>query len=150
MNTIKVKSFYLCGGMGVFGKERFLEGNEWRIYFKDKIESISNGKVMCCNPNDHFNFLDNSGYKDQREIMEFDLYKVRNSDAIIVNFNDPKSIGSACEMMAAYERKIPIIGLCEIEKVDKLHPWLKCMCNRIFIDREELLLYLVKHYMNDD
>lgn len=144
------KVFYLCGGMGLFWKERFNEGNEWRVDIKDRIEQISNGKVKCCNPNDYFNFLDRSTYESDKEVMEFDLYKVRNSDLVIVNFNDPKSIGSACEMAMAYELKIPIIGLCENGEEKILHPWLKEFCNRVFTDREELILYVTKHYVKED
>jgi len=136
--------------MSLFGAERFGEANEWRIDLKGEIEQISGGKVKCCNPNDHFNFLDDTTYESQREIMEYDLYKVRNSNLLIVNFNDPSSIGTACEMAIAYDKKIPIIGLCESVKIEKLHPWLKCFCNRIFTDREELILYVLKQYMNED
>lgn len=107
------KVFYLCGEMGLYGKEHFEETNIWRVNIKNQIEEISAGKVKCCNPNDLFNFLSNKDYKTQREIMNYDLFKVRNSDLVIVNFNDPKSIGSACEMAIAFEHKIPIIGLCE-------------------------------------
>lgn len=136
--------------MGKFGKERFEECNSWREDIKNKIIEQSNEKVKCCNPNDHFNFLDNTTYKTQREIMECDLHKVRNSDAIIVNFNDPQSIGSACEMAIAYELKIPIIGLCENnENESLLHPWLKEFCIRIFNNREELVLYVIKHYIDE-
>lgn len=136
--------------MGIFGKERFAEANEWRIDIKNQIDYISNGRVKCCNPNDHFNFLDDTEYECQREIMNYDLYKVRHVCCIITNFNDPKSIGSACEMAIAHELKIPIIGLCENGEEKFLHPWLKEFCERIFTDREELILYIIKHYINDN
>lgn len=136
--------------MGLFGKEQFDEANEWRLDIKRRVEENSNNKVKCCNPNDHFNFLDDYGYKSQKEIMNFELYKIRNSNALIVNFNDPKSIGSACEMAVASENKIPIIGLCENGEEKIIHPWLKEFCERIFTEREELVLYMFKHYVNDD
>lgn len=143
------KKIYLCGGMGAFGRERFEECNNWREHIKSEFIDYSIEKVRCCNPNDHFNFLDDTAYKTQREIMEFDLHKVRNSDVIIVNFNDPKSIGSACEMAIAYELKIPIVGLCENGEEKELHPWLKEFCVRIFDNIEELILYVIKHYINE-
>lgn len=136
--------------MGLFGKEQFDKCNDWRLDIKTLIEEGNNGKAKCCNPNDHFNFLDDCGYKTQREIMDFELYKIRNSNALIVNFNDPKSIGSACEMAVAFENRIPIIGLCENREENIIHPWLKEFCERIFTDREELILYMIKHYVNDD
>lgn len=144
------KTFYLAGGMSKFGKEEFDQCNEWRDYIKNKIENSCNGNVQCCNPNNHFNFLDDSTYKSEREIMEYDLYRVRSSNAIIVNFNDSKSIGTACELAVAHEYRIPIIGLCENNEENILHPWLKEFCNRIFTDREELILYLFHHYINED
>lgn len=134
--------------MGKFGKAKFDESNEWRCDIKRKIENITNCTVRCCNPNDHFNFF-NSTYETQKEIMEYDLHKVRKSNAVIVNFNDPQSIGSACEMAIAHELKIPIIGLCEHGEEKQLHPWLKEFCWRIFTDREELILYMVQHYAKE-
>ena len=94
---------------------------------------------------------DKNDYINDREIMEYDLHRVRKSDAVIVNFNDPKSIGSACEMAIAYQLRIPIIGLCENgeEKVI-IHPWLKEFCARIFTDREDLVLYVMHHYLNEN
>lgn len=135
--------------MGLFGKQRFEEANNWRIYIKNEIEEKSNGKAKCCNPNDHFSFLDDDS-KSEREAMEYDLYRVRNADLIIVNFNDPNSIGSACEMAIAFEYKIPILGLCESNEQNILHPWLKSFCNRIFNNKEELILYILKHYVYED
>lgn len=135
---------YLCGGMGKFGRENFDIGNEWRVYFQCKFSDYSN--IVMCNPNNHFNFKDEIDYKSQREIMEYDLHRVRNSDLIIVNFNDPNSIGSAMELAIAYEKKIPILGLCEHGEDAELHPWLKEVCNRIFHNREDLFLYTIKHY----
>ena len=32
--------------MGLFGEERFDEGNEWRVDLKNQIEQISEGKVL--------------------------------------------------------------------------------------------------------
>ena len=112
-------------------------------------EEISNGKVKCCNPNEHYNFL-NVDYESQREVMEYDLHRVRNSDLIITNFNAPGSIGSACEMAIAHEKKIPIIGLCENGEKEDIHPWLKEFCNRIFSDREELITFVAQHYIKED
>lgn len=149
MSKINKYFIYLCGGMGSFGKERFNESNEWRVDIKEKLEDISGGKVVAINPNDHFSFLNDSNI-NEREVMEYDLHRVRESDLIIVNFNDPKSIGSAAEMAIAYDRRIPILGLCEDCEAEELHPWLREFCNKIFTDREELLLYVCKHYINGD
>ena len=135
---------YLAGGMGKFGKENFDKSNVWRTYCKEILE---NGKyVNVINPNDYFNFLEEPKYKSEREVMEFDLNKVRNSDLIIINFNDMYSLGSMAELSIAYEKRIHVIGL-DIEK-QKLHPWQIEMCNRIFNDIDEMLDYVKDYYLS--
>ena len=83
-------TIYLAGGMGKFGKENFDECNKWRVLCKREFEDYdSQYYVYVDNPNDYFNFVEEPRrYQSQREIMEFDLNKVRNADLIIINFND--------------------------------------------------------------
>lgn len=79
--------------------------------------------------------------------MEFDLYKVRNSNLIIVNFNSPASLGTMAELAIAYEKRIPVIGLCEGD-AGTLHPWQTEMCTRIFTDMYELTAYVNDYYLS--
>lgn len=147
-NSMRECVIYLCGGMGKFGKENFNESNEWRLYCKRKLENCpSEHKVraITINPNDYFNFLEDTTYNSQKEVMEFDLYKVRNSDLLIVNFNDMYSLGSMSEMAIAYDRRIPIIGLNTNNQ--ELHPWQHEMCNRIFNDIDKMLAYIKNFYL---
>lgn len=97
------------------------------------------------NPVDYYNSKE-TRYDNYREIMEFDLNALRNSDLVIVNFNDPNSLGTCAELAIAYEMKIPIIG---INKEDKeLHPWLVCFTNKMFKDLREAVEYVVEFYLN--
>lgn len=140
-------NIYLCGGMGKFGKENFGECNKWRKYCKRILENCEcEYKVKAINPNDFFNFIDEPPqYNTQNEVMRLDLHKLRNSDLVIVNFNDMYSLGSMAELAIAHERRIPIIGL----DVDKqiLHPWQVCMCERIFNNIDEMLDYIQDFYL---
>ena len=142
-----IYTIYLAGGMGKFGKDNFDESNQWRVYCKKVLEACEGDyKVKVTNPNDYFNFVENPPtYASQREVMEFDLNKVRNSDLLIVNFNDMYSLGTMAEIAIAYEKKIPIIGL-DRDKQD-LHPWQIEMCNRIFDDIDEMLDYVRNYYL---
>lgn len=146
---MKEFSIYLAGGMGKFGKDKFNVGNNWRVYCKSIIDEYSVDKstnVTVINPNDYFNFIDEPPrYESQREVMEFDLNKVRNSDLLIVNFNDMYSLGTMAELAIAYDRRIPVIGL----NIDNaiLHPWQEEMCARIFIDIDETLNYVKDFYL---
>lgn len=140
---------YLAGGMGKFGKEQFDIANDWRIDLKNQLENICcNYKVHCINPNDYYSYLDENTYDSEREVMRFDLNKVRNSHFVIINFNDVYSLGSMAELAIAYDRSIPVIGLCENSELDNIHPWQKEMCEKIFKDREDLVLYVLKYYLD--
>ena len=138
---------YLCGGMGKFGKDNFEKSNTWRIYCKNTLENCEcEYSVKAINPNDYFNFVEEPPrYVSQREVMELDLHKLRNSDLVIANFNDMYSLGSMAELAIAYDRRIPIIGL-DIDK-QELHQWQIEMCNRIFTDIDEMLDYVEDYYL---
>ena len=139
---------YLCGGMSKFNKENFNEGNKWRVLCKEVFENCdSQYYVYVDNPNDYFNFVEEPRrYQSQREIMEFDLNKVRNADLVIINFNDMYSLGSMAELAIAYEKRIPVIGL-DVDN-QELHPWQIEMCNRIFNNIVDLIDYVEVFYLN--
>ena len=138
---------YTAGGMGKFGKNEFNKANNWRVFCKNTLENCDcDYKVKVCNPNDYFNFVDDEPqYSSQKEVMLFDLHKVRTSDLLIVNFNDMGSLGTMCEVAIAYENKIPVIGLDTDGQL--LHPWQIEMCNRIFTDINEMLDYIEDFYL---
>jgi nucleoside 2-deoxyribosyltransferase len=138
---------YLAGAMAAFGKDEFNKSNNWRVFCKNTLEQCEcDYKVKVCNPNDYYSFADETPrYKTDREVMEFDLNKVRNSDLIIVNYNDMRSLGTMSEIAIAYERKIPIIGL-DVDN-QELHPWQLEMTNRVFSDINEMLDYIEDFYL---
>lgn len=133
--------------MSKFGKDNFEEGNKWRVYCKNTLEKYEcDYNVKIISPNDFFNFFEEPPtYKSEREIMEFDLNKVRHSGLIICNFNDVYSLGTMSELAIAYENRIPVVGL----NVDnqKLHPWQIEFCTRIFDNIDELLDYIEDFYL---
>lgn len=138
---------YLAGGMGKFGKEEFDKANTWRVLTKQFLENNDcDVEVYVTNPNNYFSFADEKPlYKTQREVMEFDLNRLRKSDLVIVNFNDMYSLGTMAEIAIAYEKKIPIVGL-DVDK-QELHPWQVEMTNRIFTNISELFEYIEKFYL---
>lgn len=123
----------------------FNEYNSWRVKLK-KILEDANPKIRCINPGDYFSLdeVEAGGDEIQKRAMNFDLHKVRQSDLLICNFNAPKSLGTMAEMAIAYERNIPIIGLNIDNK--EIHPWSKNMCEIIFDNMEDLVLYVLKYY----
>ena len=144
MIHIKDYTIYLAGGMGDL---TFEESNEWRRCLKEKILSHTkdiNSRVVVKNPNEYFNFIFKF-HETESEVKNFDLNLVRKSDLVIVNFNDPHSIGTSQELAVANEYRIPVIGL----NVDRynIHPWLKLSCERIFDDMDKLLEYVKNYYL---
>lgn len=60
---MKNYQIYLCGGMGKFGKDNFEEGNKWRTYCKNTLETCEcNYNVLAINPNSYFNFLERKSF----------------------------------------------------------------------------------------
>lgn len=140
-----IYKIYLAGAMGYFGKDRFNEGNDWRVHIKRELESADSiYKVICDNPNDYYNFL-NKEYDSELEIQKFDLDKVRQANLIIVNFN-AYSTGTSKELAVANEYGKHVIGLNENGL--ELHPWDVNDCIRIFDDMDELLDHVKKFYLN--
>ena len=142
METVKI---YLSGGMGNLS---FEEQSKWR---KQIINAVKFGdyhyekKPIFFNPVDHYNFTE-IRYKTEREVMEFDLNALRKSDLVIVNFNDPKSIGTAMELMLAKEMHIPVIGWNPSGEV--LHPWLTECATRLCANLRETVEHVVDFYLN--
>lgn len=141
METVKI---YLSGAMGSLSYE---EQSKWR---KQIINAITYNydcekKPIFFNPVDYYNF-EEVRYKTQREIMNFDLNGLRNSNLVIVNFNDPSSLGTCAELAIAYDMKIPIIGINKDKK--ELHPWLECFCDRMCESIKEAVEYVVEFYLN--
>lgn len=138
-------NIYLAGAMQGIS---FEESNVWRKEITTILNSYRNEvkyDVNVINPNDYYNFKEVT-YDTQREVMEFDLHKVRNADMIIVDFTNPKSLGTMAEIAIAYEHRIPVIGLNE--SGIELHPWQIEMCNKIFSDKNKLVNYVIDYYLN--
>ena len=130
------------------GNLNFEEQSKWRNQIMNAIKFGDydyEKKPIFFNPVDYFNF-EEVKYKSQREVMEFDLNGLRKSHLVIVNFNDPKSLGTCAELAIAYEMKIPIVGINKDSQ--ELHPWLECFCNRMCENLKEAVDYVVEFYLN--
>lgn len=141
---MEIFQIYMAGGMSNLSME---EQNAWRVEVKDKLEEYDcDYNVKCVNPVDYYNYTDNSIYDSDLEVMRFDLYKVKTSNLMIINFNDPNSLGSMSELAIAYDRGIPVIGLNEFG--NKLHTWQYCMCSKLFLNMEDMLCYIKTYYLD--
>lgn len=142
MNTINI---YLSGGMGGLS---FEEQVGWRNQIVSNIinDDSLTFKPIFFNP-PYFYTPAHNYHKNEKEVMEFDLYKLRKSDVVIVNFNVPNSIGTAMELMLAKEYNIPVIGINIDNK--ELHPWLLECCSRMCDNIQETIEYVKKYYLTN-
>ena len=141
MEKVKI---YLSGAMGSLS---FDEQSKWRRQIMDAINFNYDckKKPVFFNPVNYYNF-EEVRYKTQREVMQFDLNGLRHSDLVIVNFNDPSSLGTCAELAIAYDMKIPIVGINKDNK--ELHPWLECFCDRMCESVKEAVEYVVEFHLN--
>lgn len=125
----------------------FEEQSKWRNQIRDAIKYNyeCEKQPVIFDPVKYFNFTEKR-HQSEREVMEFDLNAVRNSDLVIVNFNDPSSLGTCAELAVAYEMKIPIVGINKDSQ--ELHPWLECFCNRMCSSLKEAVEYVWEFYLS--
>ncbi len=119
------KRIYLAGGIMNLPIE---EAYGWRCSLVDELKE-RDLRFDCFNP---------LSYEEMDDEVEFDLNALRHSDLVVVNFNDPKSLGTMAEIAIAYEHRIPIIGYCEGNLGD-LHPWSLYMMNELCTSTEDLI-----------
>lgn len=136
---------YLSGGMSNLS---FEEQRKWRKQVQDAI--LYGGydytiKPVFFDPTNYYT-LEEPVHKSEREAFQFDLNALRKSDLVVVNFNAPNSLGTAMELMLAYELRIPIVGLNKNNA--ELHPWIIECTTRICDDMYELVDHLVDFYLN--
>lgn len=141
METCRI---YLSGGMSSLN---FEEQSKWR---KQVMEAIKYNydcekQPIFFNPVNYYNFTE-VRHRSEREIMEFDLYNLKNSNLVVVNFNDPKSIGTAMELILAKEKNIPVIGFGVNGQV--VHSWLLECCTRVCDSLRETVEHVVDFYLN--
>lgn len=137
-------NIYLAGGMGSLS---FEEQTRWRNQVRDEIlygGHDYNAKPYFFSPPEFYNFEEPS-HETEKEVMNFDLNRLRNSDLIIVNFNDKSSLGTMAEIAIAYENRIPIVGLNVGN--ESLHPWQVEMCDRVFNDMLKMVEFIVEFHL---
>jgi len=142
MTTMERVKFYMAGGMGGLS---FDEQMEWRNNIEDRINQAAPHSPTYFFQPPYYYQPNGSAHRTEREAREFDLYRLRHSDVVIVNFNVPNSLGTAQELAVAYEHRIPVIGLNENKA--ELHPWLIECCTRVCETREELVKHICDFYL---
>jgi len=138
-------NIYLSGGMTGMSMQ---DQSGWRYRMTHLLDRYSNVKyaVECFNPIAYYSESRPEEYDSEREVMEYDLFRLRTSDLVIVNFNNLKSLGTMAEIAIAYDRRMPIIGIYSGDR-GELHPWQEDMCSKIFNNEIEAAEYIGMYYL---
>lgn len=142
---MKEFKIYLSGSMM---DSTWDEQTKWRRMFQDAIKFGDYNyekKVVFFDPTQYYNF-EEKRHNSEREVFEFDLYNLRNSDLVVVNFNNSKSLGTMSELILAHELHIPVIGWNSNN--EPLHPWMECCTTRICDNMKEAVSHVVDFYLN--
>lgn len=145
---------YLAGAMGCYGEDAQYpkkwrdEVKIWFYKYSDKVTVISPVDYYPCGCKDK---------KTEREVMNFYLNKVRNSDLILVNLlrikESPRTIQ---EIFYAWILKIPVIGFIntyigtEDDYKKNIHPWLFEQIDRIETGKDAMdkAISYIRDYYN--
>ena len=149
------KNIYLAGPMKTYG-----EGNEyprkWRNAAKEWFKvNTDNFKIV--SPTDYYEYGKNY-HKSEREVMRFDLRKVRECDILLADLaNIHDSVGTLDEIFLAYLHNKPIVAFLETDapymsskSVEReLHPWIIEQVDRIESGKgamERAMQYIKDYY----
>ena len=134
---------YLAGGMEGLDE---CEAYEWRKSCEEYFANYLTCNVLCFNPIDYYNYsMDMEKEKiTEGEIRRFELYSLKKSDLVLVNFNAPRSIGTAQELAVAKENGIPVIG---VNEANEIHPWLLECVDKMFDNMSDALFYIENYYL---
>lgn len=146
---------YLAGAIGCYGVDAEYP-KLWRKMASEWFDIYSGHQYdynfRCIDPTQYYEYGINY-HKSEKEIMLFDLRKVKSSDVVLVNLKDiEKSPGTIDEIFYAWINSIPVIGFSEtedgVENVE-LHPWIKEQIDRIEIGENAMkkaMIYIKDYY----
>ena len=141
-------TIYLAGKMSGLNKNDYCK---WRSELTDALIDkafLVGSSIQIINPTDYFDFDDMDRHLE-KEVMQFDLNMVRQSDIVIANVNGiNESIGTAIELYEANRLDIPVIDYTEGDVNNNIHPWIENCLSTVQMNRSELITYIIDFYMD--
>ena len=140
-------TIYLAGKMSGLSKEEY---TKWRNIISDELIGVAHligAKIQIINPAEYFDFEKMDKHLE-KEVMQFDLNMVRQSDIVIVNVSGvSSSIGTAIELYEANRLNIPVIAYTDRDVEDDIHPWIENCFSTVQMRKDELINYICDFYM---
>lgn len=130
------KKIYLSGALEIYGMTYYSDPKKWCNRVKEYFNTYSDN-FICISPIDYYSNKTNYD-KKEKEIFNFVLRKIMESNIILVNLDNIKhSVETYDEIFYAYLHNKPIIGFFEhISTNEKglksfIHPWKYIQIDRI-------------------
>ncbi len=124
----------------------------WRNQIEEFIRANTDKKVEFIHPPLFYNY-ENKDYKSEREIKEWELAQIRNSDIVIVNLDEiDDSVGSHFELATVDavnsfgNKHIFIIGYNPNKS--ECHPWIKESLHREESSVGDVARYIIDYLLN--
>lgn len=145
-------NIYLAGAMSCyFNTEQHEYPRKWREEVKEYVKKYYDN-IIITSPTDFYE-IGKDYHKSESEVMRFDLRKVKEANAILVNLKDlHTSLGTSDEIFCAFINDKPVIGFIDNEENFKnIHPWKIEQIDRIEIGKDAMknaLDYIYKYYVD--
>ena len=129
----------------------FYEQLKWRIELSHAIKNKTDKNISFIHPPLFYNYEQND-YQSEREVKEWEMNQIKNSDIIIVNLDEINdSIGTHFELSFAEamnslgHKHIYIIGVGG--KDEEIHPWIELSLFRKENNFEDVAEYVVNYLL---
>lgn len=117
------------------------EGRGWRKQLQRDYKDDDFVEII--NPLEYFSYS-MGVHKTNKQVKEYYLSRIRNSDVLLVNLNNSnQSCGTCQEVQYAVDHDIPVIGF----GTENVYAWLSEVdCQVVFDDINEAMDYIVDYY----
>ena len=129
----------------------YQEQMNWRKEIEWAVEKKTNKKVHFIHPPVYYNY-ENQDYKSEKEIKDWEINQVRNSDIVIVNLDEVNdSVGTHYELCTVDainsfgNKHIFVIGIGKLET--SIHPWIQLSIHRQEETFEDAADYIVNYLL---
>lgn len=127
------------------------EQMRWRYKIEALIKSKTSRQITFVHPPVFYTY-DNHFHQSEREVKDWDINQVRDSDIVIVNLDGVNSsVGTHYELSlidainSFGNKHIYLIGIGKSE--EPIHPWIQCSLHRHEEDFEDAADYIIGYLL---
>lgn len=160
--TFKIFLSGAMNGLLSSGGDRQTSNTKWRNDFRNymiwaKENSELYKKVICFSPTDHYSY-DDKEYDKEEEVLNYNIWNLKNSDLVVVYFNKIDSLGTAAELaLAHFGFGIPVFGIDERQPIvagdlvlqpHEIDFTVRNCIDKMFKSMDDCVQYITDYYLN--